>query len=168
MTAHEARLHLRYTGWASRRLVDAAAQLEPEQRSRPMGVSHHSVLGTLGHVHFGDRIWYTRVIDPSLAPLPPIDQLSTLEALQKDWPELQRRWVDWADSLSDSDLDQMVYYSGPGGKPNRQQTWKLILHVVNHGTLHRGQVMAMLRQLGVKPPATDLIFYYRELDAAAS
>jgi len=34
---------------------------------------------------------------------------------------------------------------------------------VNHATLHRGQVMSMLRQLGVKPPATDLIFYYRDL-----
>ena len=29
--------------------------------------------------------------------------------------------------------------------------------------LHRGQVVGMLRQLGVKPPVTDLIFYLRDL-----
>jgi uncharacterized damage-inducible protein DinB len=34
------------------------------------------------------------------------------------------------------------------------------MHVVNHGTLHRGQIVCMLRQLGVKPPATDIVFSY--------
>jgi hypothetical protein len=32
------------------------------------------------------------------------------------------------------------------------------MHVVTHGTLHRDQVVGMLRQLGVKPPATDIVF----------
>jgi uncharacterized damage-inducible protein DinB len=32
-------------------------------------------------------------------------------------------------------------------------------HVVNHSTLHRGQVVGMIRQLGVTPPATALLFY---------
>ena len=36
-------------------------------------------------------------------------------------------------------------------------------HLVNHGTYHRGQVVTMLRQLGVQgPPSTDLIAFYRE------
>jgi len=38
--------------------------------------------------------------------------------------------------------------------------WKALLHVVNHGTLHRGQIVAMLRPLGYPAPATDLIFFY--------
>jgi uncharacterized damage-inducible protein DinB len=37
-----------------------------------------------------------------------------------------------------------------------------VVHVVNHATLHRGQVVGMLRQLGIRPPATDLVFYYYE------
>jgi uncharacterized damage-inducible protein DinB len=36
------------------------------------------------------------------------------------------------------------------------------MHVVNHATLHRGQIVGMLRQLGVTPPATDIVFYYYE------
>jgi uncharacterized damage-inducible protein DinB len=35
-------------------------------------------------------------------------------------------------------------------------------HVVNHATLHRGQVVGMIRQLGVAPPPTDLLFYLME------
>jgi len=39
----------------------------------------------------------------------------------------------------------------------------MIVHVVNHGTYHRGQVATMLRQLGAKPAvSTDMIVFYRE------
>ena len=37
---------------------------------------------------------------------------------------------------------------------------QVVLHLVNHGTLHRGQVMGMIRQLGIEPPGTDLMHYY--------
>jgi uncharacterized damage-inducible protein DinB len=49
------------------------------------------------------------------------------------------------------------------GSPGETPASQLVLHVVNHATLHRGQVIGMLRQLGVKPPNTDLFFYLREL-----
>ena len=39
--------------------------------------------------------------------------------------------------------------------------WQAFQHVVNHSTYHRGQIITMLRQLGVKPPGTDLIMFYR-------
>jgi len=34
-------------------------------------------------------------------------------------------------------------------------------HVANHATLHRGQVVGLIRQLGIEPPSTDLLFYLR-------
>jgi uncharacterized damage-inducible protein DinB len=40
--------------------------------------------------------------------------------------------------------------------------WQALQHLVNHGTYHRGQVAAMLRQLGGKPNFNDLIYFYRE------
>jgi len=51
--------------------------------------------------------------------------------------------------------------------PARDPRWQIMQHVVNHGTYHRGQVIAMLRQLGAKGVATDLIAFYRERKAAA-
>jgi uncharacterized damage-inducible protein DinB len=44
----------------------------------------------------------------------------------------------------------------------------MMQHLVNHSSAHRGQVTAMMRQLETKPPATDLIGYYRQLDRPTS
>jgi uncharacterized damage-inducible protein DinB len=38
----------------------------------------------------------------------------------------------------------------------------MMQHVANHGSYHRGQIATLLRQLGAKPAATDLIRFYRE------
>lgn len=161
MTAPEARLHLRYSGWASRKLVDAARELSPEDRTRPMGVSHESLQKTLGHIYAADQVWYSRTADSSM-PLPAVGQEYSMEALIGDWAELQKKWEAWANSLGDADLEHVAAYKLRDGTPGQTAVWQIVMHVVNHGTLHRGQVMAMMRQLGAKPPATDLIFFYRD------
>lgn len=161
MTADELRTHIRYSGWASQKLLDAALKLDQEQLYRDMGASHKSVLDTLAHIHFADRIWFSRVVDPSVQMNVPSDVLPH-QALEREWPEIQKRWEEWAGSLTDSDLSRVVSYKAMDGKPFETPVWQIVLHVVNHATLHRGQAMALLRQLGMKPPPTDLIFFYRE------
>ncbi len=160
MTADELRLHLRYSRWASQRLLEAAAKLEEEPLVRELGVSHRSVLETLSHIYHADTAWFSRVADPGLNFSP--DPVA-LEVLQTKWNDIQDRWEQWAGSLTDADLTRIVAYKSLKGDPFETPLWQIILHVVNHATLHRGQVMAMLRQLGVQPPPTDLIFYYRSL-----
>ena len=39
---------------------------------------------------------------------------------------------------------------------------ELVQHISNHGTYHRGNITAMLRQLGYSGPSTDYIFYLYE------
>jgi uncharacterized damage-inducible protein DinB len=160
MTAGELRLHLRYSGWASQKILEAAVTLEEDPLSRELGVSHHSVLETLSHIYFADAAWFSRVADPGMNFRP--DKVS-MEQLCTKWKEIQNRWERWADSLADDELTRIVAYKSWKGDPCETPLWQIVLHVVNHATLHRGQVVSMLRQLGVPPPPTDLIFYYRSL-----
>ena len=78
--------------------------------------------------------------------------------LIEEWPRLQAKWEAWADAATDADLARQVPFKsrfvGNAGLP----AWQIVMHVVNHGRLHRGQIVGMLRQLGVKPPATDIVF----------
>jgi uncharacterized damage-inducible protein DinB len=41
----------------------------------------------------------------------------------------------------------------------------MIQHVVDHSSYHRGQIVTMLRQLGVTPPSTGLMRFYRDATA---
>jgi len=40
--------------------------------------------------------------------------------------------------------------------------WQVLLHVVNHGTDHRAQLLRLLHDLGVKTEYQDYIFYVYE------
>ena len=37
--------------------------------------------------------------------------------------------------------------------------WQVLLHVANHGTDHRAQILRLLNDLGVKTTSQDYIFY---------
>ncbi len=109
MTAAEARTHIRYSGWASRKALDAALALPAEDQTKPMGVSHESILGTLGHIYLADRIWYKRTVEPELS-MPSWNDKVPLEALTGEWQELQRRWEAWAEAQTDDDMDRVVVF----------------------------------------------------------
>jgi uncharacterized damage-inducible protein DinB len=47
------------------------------------------------------------------------------------------------------------------GDPSSMPLINQMQHVVNHATMHRGQIVGMIRQLGIDPPSTDLLFYLR-------
>ena len=40
--------------------------------------------------------------------------------------------------------------------------WQVLLHVVNHATDHRAQLLRLLNDLGVKTTSQDYIFYVYE------
>src|SRR5579871_5856461 len=145
MTAQEARLHLRYSGWASRKLLEAAQALTEEQRQRPMSVSHDTLQQTLAHIYFADAIWYKRVVDAS-AYSPTAQDRPPMEQITAAWPEVQSKWEQWAESLTDADLERRAQYRFSNGNQGETPVWQILNHVVNHATLHRGQVVAMLRQ----------------------
>jgi uncharacterized damage-inducible protein DinB len=48
------------------------------------------------------------------------------------------------------------------GDPSSMRLVDQMQHVANHATLHRGQIVGMIRQLGIEPPSTDLLFYLRK------
>lgn len=166
MTPQEALTHIRYSGWASRKVLEAALALSPEDQAKPMSVSHGSIAKTLSHIYFADAVWYSRIADPNY-PVPSPDALPPLDFIVQEWPRLQAKWEAWAGAATDADIARPVPFKssflGDSGFP----AWQIVMHVVNHGTLHRGQIVGMLRQLGVKPPTTDIVLYYHEQEKTA-
>jgi uncharacterized damage-inducible protein DinB len=156
------KLHIDYTVWASQRILDAAAALSPDELTRDFGTGDKSVLGTLLHIYGGDIVWIERMYGTSLTARP-YDENATLATLQAEWPRTWDRWKKYVDGLTIEEADADVAYFSFKGDHFKTPAWQIILHVVNHGTHHRGQVAGFIRSLGKTPPVLDLSYYYRQL-----
>ncbi len=82
MTAQEVRTYIGYSGWASRKVLECALALPPEDRTKPMSVSHECIANTLAHIYFGDAIWFSRIAGPNY-PVPPHDALPSLDFVSR-------------------------------------------------------------------------------------
>jgi uncharacterized damage-inducible protein DinB len=159
VSAEILRTYVDYSAWASLHLLSAAAELPPAELTRDFQTADRSVLGTLAHIFAADRLWLARLTG---APNPVFisDAHRDLAALQNNWPALLGRWKTFAAELTDEGALAQVSYRDLAGRPWTRPMWQLVLHVVNHGTHHRGQVSGFLRSLGRTPPPVDLIYYY--------
>jgi uncharacterized damage-inducible protein DinB len=154
--------HLNYSEWASRRLLDAATSLPEEELKRDHGTSDKSVLGTLVHVFAADRHWLARVRlqDPGRF----VEESDySLEVLREQWPGIHVGWREWLSAQPEESLAEAIEYADLKGRPYATPRWQIVLHVVNHGTHHRGQAAGFLRRMGYRPQPLDLITFYRGL-----
>ena len=154
---------LDYTEWASRVLLDSSAGLSTEELERPLGLSHGSVLGTLHHIFLSEQYWdqclRTGLLPPSNPAREPDPALPSLAELTRAWRELTLRWRAWVQAQPGEAFAEPL--SASGSDPiARISRYQVIRHAVNHATLHRGQVVSMLRMLGKEPPSVDLMTYY--------
>jgi len=154
--------HLDYTAWASARILEAASKLSPEELDHDFKTSDKSVIGTLVHTYAADRIWLHRV--QGTVPVAFLDPAvdCRIDTLQVEWPALLTRWTQFAQN---HEPEESFRYRDMKGNPYETPLWQIVLHLVNHGTHHRGQAAGMIRTLGHTPPQLDLIVYYRSLRA---
>ena len=164
MTADEARRLIQYTTWASTKVLDAVKALPDEVRDKPNAISHESIGGTIAHLYWADLAWLMRLHNPATA-MPP---KTTYAEAADDWPKTLQGWSQWAAALTDADPSRVIEYTSILFGKNSSRIDEIVMHVTNHATLHRGQIVGMIRQLGIKPPATDMIYFFREQAAATA
>ena len=58
--------------------------------------------------------------------------------------------------------DEMLFDQPLAGEDKDLILWQVLLHVANHGTDHRAQLLRQLNDLGVKTEYQDYIFYVYE------
>jgi uncharacterized damage-inducible protein DinB len=156
------RMHLDYTAWASGRVMEAATTLPPEDLQRDFGTADKTLMGTLVHVFGADRIWLARVLGEA-NPQPAGAQYHDPAALAPAWRIVAEGWNSWARDKTDEDFLTAAAYRDLRGNWWQTPIWQVVLHMVNHGTHHRGQAAGFMRSIGHTPPPLDLVAYYRSL-----
>jgi len=157
-----------YNAWANHRTLDACAALTPEQFARDLGSSFRSIHATLLHICEAEWLWLERWHDRSPNAMHQPSDFPDFESLRRHWTEVERNLIDYVAGLREEDLARVIHHKTTQGVPQSAPHAQMLQHLVNHGSYHRGQVAAMLRQLGSKAMSTDLIVFYRERAAQAS
>jgi uncharacterized damage-inducible protein DinB len=151
-----------YNAWANRRLFDALAALPAEQYQRDLKGSFGSIHGTVCHIVWAEQLWLSRWLGK---PAPAVAQgkdLAGLAEARARWDAVEAERAAFLGGLTDARLGDTVTIQPTSGGAYTHTFREMFLHTVDHSTYHRGQVVNMLRQLGVKPPGTGLIGFYRE------
>lgn len=72
-----------------------------------------------------------------------------------------REFEKYLDDKDDASLQETIQYQNSKGVTFEQPLEDIIMHVFNHATHHRGQIVSRLRELNYEPPVTDYIYYLR-------
>jgi uncharacterized damage-inducible protein DinB len=151
-----------FNAWADRRTLESCAVLTPEQFTRDMKSSFHSVRDTLVHIFGAEWIWLERWEGRSPTALPWAPNFPDFESVRARWQEVELGLRQFVGGLTQADLDRVLERRTMAGGVFRQPLWEMMQHVVNHGSYHRGQIATMLRQHGAQPAVEDLVLFYRE------
>ncbi|HEX4810027.1 MAG TPA: DinB family protein [Bryobacteraceae bacterium] len=154
--------HLRYNRWATERVLDEINAMPAELLVKDLKGSFPSIYETMAHLYQADSIWWDRLSGRPSGTLADYPAPGCTWELKEAWMALHYKMIDWASGLTDDDWTRQMSYKTLAGMPMLTPLWEMVLHVVNHGSHHRGQVTTMIRQLGSKPVNLDLLAFYRE------
>jgi uncharacterized damage-inducible protein DinB len=152
-----------YNYWANRHVLAAAGQVTTEQFEAPAFTSHGSLKGTLAHILGTEIVWRLRCQEgTSPGAVPSADDFPSLEALVQKWGKEEKAMRTFLDSLGEKDLAGSVRYTNTKGVLFDTTLWKILLHVVNHGSQFRAEAGVLLANYGHSPGDLDFIFFVRQ------
>jgi len=164
MDGKDIREFLEYRSWAKERLLGSLEAVKQEDFERDLHSSHGGIRGTLFHIVNAENIWTQRLSGQSVVLLDE-SGLKTIDDFKREWSQVDKKLSSLVDGFTDEQLrTRFDYQDMKGNKYSNPRIWAL-QQVFNHFTYHRGQIVAMQRQLGYKPANTDMIGYYREKES---
>lgn len=138
-----------YNAWANRRIISC---LERQQ------VTDEKILSVFGHLMAANFIWLNRIKDLPKSKYELWGKYD-LEELRNMVEEADQQWMSFI--KKHESFDRIMKYHNYVGDYFENNVQQIMIHLVNHGTYHRGQVAMLLRQKGFEPVNTDFITYDR-------
>ncbi|HTP03272.1 MAG TPA: DinB family protein [Anaerolineales bacterium] len=132
------------------------ASLTQEQFTQEAGYSHGSVRNQLVHMVSADQTWFTPLRGLSVPDMMDPARFDDRNALRAYWDGLEGDMRAYLAALRD---DMLFTRPFGAGEDENLILWQVLIHVVNHGTDHRAQLLRLLNDMGVKTVSQDYIFY---------
>lgn len=144
----------------NRKVWDHVLSLSHDLFIQPVGYSRGSVREQVIHLIDAEDVWFSELqgVNPS-EPIPATDT-DDRAFIRAHWDDVEWKIRGYLAGLQDDML-----LTRPITEPEEDRVlfvWQVLLHVINHGTDHRAQLLRLLNDMGVETMSQDYIFYVYE------
>jgi uncharacterized damage-inducible protein DinB len=144
----------------NRKVWNHVTSLSHEQFTQAVDYSHGSVRDQIVHLIDAEEMWFSEL--RGVVPFDPIpsSDVDDRETIRTYWDNVEKNIRAYLTDLQDDML-----FSKPINEPEEDKdliVWQVLLHVANHATDHRAQLLRVLHDLGVETKYQDYIFYTYE------
>lgn len=154
----------RYKAWANEITFQSLSILPEEELLKERQTNFTTILHTLNHIYVVDDIFRAHLEGRAHGyTARNTEAVPHLNALWEIMIAMDRYYIDLSDRLSVDELNEVIEFEFVGGGQGAMSREQIILHLVNHGTYHRGFVSDMMYQIPAKPTANDLPVFLRDV-----
>lgn len=153
-----------YNEWANGQMFNRLKELPKDVYGKEIQSVFSSISRVLAHVYLSDLGWIEVFSGKNMEhALTLQEQLKGemeskgLEEMEAKFLKLSERYKLFFSQLEG--LDKPLKIENPNGDIMETSVFEQVPHVVNHGTYHRGNITAMLRQMGYASVPTDYGLY---------
>lgn len=145
-----------YNLWANEAIIHYLKNIEKELLNKTVPSSFSSINFTIQHLLRAQKFWLAFIKQEDTSGFKWAVRNEDIEVYFEELLENSAELKRICNLFTEAELLEILSLQQNWEK-NKLPRYEYILHVVNHSTFHRGQLVTILRMLGVKDgiPATD-------------
>lgn len=153
-----------YHVWANEVIIDRLKELPQEIFHKEIQSGFSSVSKVLSHIYLTDYVWLDIILGKSMNEafaranqLREQLEVKSIEEMKEIFLELSEQYK--ALLISQKDIEKVIVVDNPYAGILETSISETILHIVTHGSYHRGNIATMLRQMGHSSVMQDFGLY---------
>jgi uncharacterized damage-inducible protein DinB len=148
-------LHLRemceYLRWSDQQSLLSARTVRDDDYYKELGISVGSVHKLLVHCMAAEWLWLCRFRGESPTKVEDHADYPTRMNLEQRWPLVHAALIDFVGRMTPQQMGNPVTYHDTKGNAHTLPLRDMILHLIDHGSYHRGQLATMIKKAGGTP-----------------
>jgi uncharacterized damage-inducible protein DinB len=144
---------LEYNADVRRNYLETLGRMSWKEFTKNREASFHSMRNIFVHTLDAIEYWLDFLETKNLRPKKEYEDYKSFEEVRAYMENVEKRLNDYLDSLPKEGLNKEYTAKDDSGKVMQVSAEDVLIHVFEEEVHHRGELIALLWQIGIEPPA---------------
>jgi len=149
----EVRELLEYNAGVRHKYLETLGQMSWKELTKNREASFHSIRNIFVHTLGATDYWLDFLQVKNLRSKKKYDEYKSFEEVRAYMENVEKRLNDYLDSLPKEGLNRTYTVKDDSGKVMKISAEDVLIHVFEEEVHHRGELIALLWQMNIEPPA---------------